>query len=39
MGAEQALTDWKITADHKPDDSQDDTFSAFFYELLSEQRY
>jgi len=39
MEAEQKPMDHEIVTEHKPDEDRDDTFSVFFYELLSELRY
>lgn len=38
MELEQNYTNWDI-AERDTEDAPDDTFSVFFYELLSEQRY
>ena len=38
METEQNYTDWDI-AERSAEETQNDTFTVFFYELLSEQRY
>lgn len=38
METEQNYTDWDI-AERSAEETPNDTFSVFFYELLSEQRY
>lgn len=39
MDTDQNYTGWEIASDKQQEETQDDSFSVFFFELLSEQRY